>query len=96
MSDEKKLDLCKKYFLIGACFLPFVWLTNFFWFFSDAFVIPRNVQRVEMRKYVVGSGIGTIFWLIIILSWEIIFQLYRDLGIEWADYLTFVFPKGRV
>lgn len=34
-------------------------------------------------------------WLVIIVSWNIIFQIHR---IEWeavGDYLTFVVPRGK-
>ncbi|CAO4369577.1 unnamed protein product [Caenorhabditis nigoni] len=96
LTDVKKVDLCKKYFLIGACFLPLVWIVNSFWFFSDAFCKPVNNHRRQIRKYVIGSIIGSIFWIIVLCSWEIFFQHYRSQGLVWTDFLTFVFPTGRV
>uniref|UniRef100_A0A8R1HGF4 Gamma-secretase subunit PEN-2 n=1 Tax=Caenorhabditis japonica TaxID=281687 RepID=A0A8R1HGF4_CAEJA len=96
LSDVKRVDLCKKYFLIGFCLLPLVWIVNTFWFFSDAFCFPINPHRRQIRKYVIGSIIGSLFWAILIASWEIFFQYYRAQGLVWSDKLTFVFPTGRV
>ncbi|CAI5445480.1 unnamed protein product [Caenorhabditis angaria] len=96
ITDTKKVDLCKKYFYIGACCLPFVWLANACWFFSEAFLLPITTHRQQIRRYVIGSIVGTVFWIIVLVSWETFFQHYRQQGIEWADSLTFVYPKGRV
>ncbi|KAK6729543.1 hypothetical protein RB195_006534 [Necator americanus] len=40
MSESTKVDLCRKYFIIGLFCLPLVWLTNFIWFFGEAFRRP--------------------------------------------------------
>ncbi|EYC43179.1 hypothetical protein Y032_0501g2603 [Ancylostoma ceylanicum] len=142
MSETTKVDLCRKYFIIGLFCLPLVWLTNFIWFFGEAFCRPSSSCNHTIRKYVVLSGLGVIFWFIVIFSWEFVFQpsashhiarmstvrericqmetcvtaavvddheqveeyfpvyftfqTYRRQGLVWADYLTFIFPVGRV
>ncbi|CAD6190886.1 unnamed protein product [Caenorhabditis auriculariae] len=96
LSDVERVNLCKRYFLIGIFCLPFVWLTNFVWFFTEAFCKPLTVHRTQIRRYVIASGIGSLFWLVVFLTWETVFQYYRAQGLVWTDYLTFVFPKGRI
>lgn len=96
MNDAAKVDLCRKYFIIGLFGLPLVWLTNTIWFFGEGFLRPQSPATNTIRKYVTMSAIGAIFWLIVICVWETIFQSYRSKGVAWADYLTFIFPVGRV
>ncbi|KAK6729542.1 hypothetical protein RB195_006534 [Necator americanus] len=96
MSESTKVDLCRKYFIIGLFCLPLVWLTNFIWFFGEAFRRPVTSTNRAIRKYVLLSAVGVIFWFIVIFSWEFVFQSYRRQGLVWADYLTFIFPVGRV
>jgi hypothetical protein len=50
ISDKDKLELCKKYYIAGFFFLPFVWIVNFFWFFGHAFKRPVFPEQAEMRK----------------------------------------------
>ncbi|EYC43176.1 hypothetical protein Y032_0501g2603 [Ancylostoma ceylanicum] len=75
MSETTKVDLCRKYFIIGLFCLPLVWLTNFIWFFGEAFCRPSSSCNHTIRKYVVLSGLGVIFWFIVIFSWEFVFQM---------------------
>ncbi|VDM56517.1 unnamed protein product [Angiostrongylus costaricensis] len=96
MSDSTKVDLCRKYFIIGLFCLPLVWLTNVVWFFGEAFIRPSSAITPTIRTYVILSTIGVLFWLLVLCGWEIIFQSYRSRGVAWADYLTFIFPVGRV
>lgn len=43
---------------------------------------------------VIRSAIGTVVWVIIIVCWNIIFQLLRTKMGPAGDYLTFVLPRG--
>ncbi|CAI4221648.1 unnamed protein product [Auanema sp. JU1783] len=96
LSANEKLSVCKKYFYIGLCCLPLVWLTNIVWFFSEAFCNPPTPERKEIKRYLWLSGMGVTCWTFAIVAWELYFQSYRSLGLPWSDFLTFVYPKGRV
>ena len=50
LSDKDKLDLCRKYYLAGFFFLPFMWIVNFFWFFSNAFKRSSFAEQAQMKK----------------------------------------------
>jgi presenilin enhancer 2 len=50
ISDENKLDICKKYFYAGLAFLPFLWLINFVWFFKHAFLRSNFKEQSDIRK----------------------------------------------
>lgn len=50
ISDEHKLQICKKYFYGGLAFLPFLWLINFIWFFKHAFLRSSYKEQSEIRK----------------------------------------------
>ncbi|VDM70388.1 unnamed protein product, partial [Strongylus vulgaris] len=56
MSESVKAELCRKYFIIGLFCLPLVWLTNFVWFFGDAFCRPSSSTNPVIRKYVILSA----------------------------------------
>ncbi|VDO38207.1 hypothetical protein V3C99_003691 [Haemonchus contortus] len=96
MSDAAKADLCRKYFIIGLFGLPLVWLTNAIWFFGEGFLRPQTPTSIIIRKYVTLSALGVILWFFMLSAWEFVFQSYRSLGVAWADYLTFIFPVGRI
>ncbi|KAK6059364.1 Gamma-secretase subunit pen-2 family protein [Cooperia oncophora] len=96
MNDSAKVELCRKYFIIGLFFLPLVWLTNAVWFFGEAFLRPSSPTTSAIRKYVILSAVGVLCWFLLLFAWEFIFQSYRSQGVAWADYLTFIFPVGRI
>ncbi|VDP27489.1 unnamed protein product [Heligmosomoides polygyrus] len=96
MYGAAKVDLCRKYFIVGLFGLPLVWLGNTIWFFGLGFLRPQSPATNTDRKYVMLSAIGAIFWLIVICVWETIFQSYRSKDVAWAYYLTFIFSVGRV
>ncbi len=50
LSDKDKLDLCRKYYLAGFFFLPFMWIVNFVWFFSNAFKRNAFAEQAQMKK----------------------------------------------
>jgi len=47
-----------------------------------------------MISDVIRSAIGTLIWVIIIIGWNITFQLLRTKMGPIGDYLTFVSPRG--
>ncbi|CAF2231322.1 unnamed protein product, partial [Rotaria magnacalcarata] len=61
----------------GCACLPLLWIINAIWFYKQAFKVEPYPQQAEIRKYVIRSAIGTFIWIIIIVSWNIIFQLLR-------------------
>jgi len=94
LKDEEKEQLCKKYFLGGFFLLPFLWITNFFWFFNEAFRRPSFPQQPSIRKYVVYSGIGSLVWIIGIVTWVVIYQVHRAEWGEFGDRISFIIPTG--
>ncbi|VDL71846.1 unnamed protein product [Nippostrongylus brasiliensis] len=75
LSDTAKVDLCRKYFIIGLFGLPLVWLTNAVWFFGEAFLRPLSPETASIRKYVTLSALGVVFWFILLCVWETVFQV---------------------
>ena len=55
-SPEEKVNICRKYFLTGLAFLPWVWIINIAWFWKEAL---KNDHIPAIRKYVLFSVIGT-------------------------------------
>ncbi len=43
---------------------------------------------------VIRSAIGTVIWIIVIIGWNITFQLLRTKMGPIGDFLTFVSPRG--
>ncbi|XP_077292501.1 presenilin enhancer, gamma-secretase subunit [Arctopsyche grandis] len=93
--NDQKLFLCRFYFKVGFLFLPFVWAVNTCWFFSEAFKKPPYDEQKQIKNYVIWSGIGTLLWAIIIVTWIVTFQLNRALWGEVGDDLSFIIPLGR-
>lgn len=49
---------------------------------------------VEIFKDLVRSAIGCVLWVILLVSWNVIFQTFR---VQWGligDQLTFIIPRG--
>nr|ACI69413.1 Gamma-secretase subunit PEN-2 [Salmo salar] len=49
LPNEEKLTLCRKYYLGGFAFLPFLWLVNVVWFFKEAFVKPTYTEQLKIK-----------------------------------------------
>ncbi|KAF6078084.1 hypothetical protein HJG60_009011 [Phyllostomus discolor] len=94
VSNEEKLNLCRKYYLGGFAFLPFLWLVNIFWFFREAFLVPAYTEQSQIKGYVWRSAVGFLFWVIILTTWITIFQIYRSRWGALGDYLSFTIPLG--
>ncbi|XP_008540556.1 gamma-secretase subunit PEN-2 [Equus asinus] len=94
VSNEEKLNLCRKYYLGGFAFLPFLWLVNIFWFFREAFLVPAYTEQSQIKGYVWRSAVGFLFWVIILTTWITIFQIYRPRWGALGDYLSFTIPLG--
>ncbi|XP_050731960.1 gamma-secretase subunit pen-2-like [Eriocheir sinensis] len=92
--NERKLTLCRKYYMAGFAFLPFMWAVNAIWFLHEAFWAPPYTEQKQIRKYVVISGIGALVWLVGMISWVVVFQQNRAAWGATADYLSFIIPKG--
>ncbi|KAF7396413.1 gamma-secretase subunit pen-2 isoform X1 [Vespula maculifrons] len=94
LTNEKKLHLCKWYFRVGFAFLPFLWTVNAIWFIREAFIVPPYEEQKQIKKYVIFSAIGAIIWMIILVTWVIIFQTQRAAWGEFADNISYIFPLG--
>ncbi|KAK2489854.1 hypothetical protein MC885_008012 [Smutsia gigantea] len=94
ISNEEKLNLCRKYYLGGFAFLPFLWLVNIFWFFREAFLVPAYTEQSQIKGYVWRSAVGFLFWVVILTTWITIFQIYRPRWGALGDYLSFTIPLG--
>ncbi|CAK1546551.1 unnamed protein product [Leptosia nina] len=95
LPNDKKLELCRSYFIGGCFFLPFVWAVNVVWFFKEAFVKPAFDEQKQIKKYVLLSGLGAIVWIIILAAWVTAFQLNRVAWGAVGDSLSFIVPLGR-
>uniref|UniRef100_A0A672GLE2 Gamma-secretase subunit PEN-2 n=1 Tax=Salarias fasciatus TaxID=181472 RepID=A0A672GLE2_SALFA len=49
LPNEEKLSLCRKYYLGGFAFLPFLWLVNVVWFFREAFMKPAYTEQLQIK-----------------------------------------------
>ncbi|XP_076137335.1 gamma-secretase subunit PEN-2 isoform X1 [Alosa pseudoharengus] len=92
--NEEKLSLCRKYYLGGFAFLPFLWLVNVVWFFREAFVKPTYNEQLQIKTYVKRSALGLLFWVAVLTTWITIFQHMRAQWGEVSDYLSFTIPLG--
>lgn len=92
VSPEEKLQICRKYFIIGSFFLPIAWLVNVVWFFREAFF--NKDSHPHMKKYVAWSAVGVVVWSSIVIAWTVIYQTQR---VSWGlggDYISIVLPNG--
>lgn len=96
VKDEDKLNLCRKYYIGGFAFLPFLWFVNAVWFFNEAFRKPPYEQQKMVKTYVIRSMIGTVLWVGVVVAWVTVFQLNRASWGATADYLSFIIPAGKV
>ncbi|KAL7832200.1 hypothetical protein AOLI_G00297480 [Acnodon oligacanthus] len=92
--NEEKLSLCRKYYLGGFAFLPFLWLVNVVWFFKEAFVKPAYTEQPQIKTYVKRSALGLFLWVAVLTTWISIFQHFRAQWGEVADYISFTIPLG--
>ncbi|XP_063989663.1 gamma-secretase subunit PEN-2 [Diachasmimorpha longicaudata] len=92
--NDKKLHLCKWYFRGGFALLPFLWMVNTIWFFKEAFLVPQYEEQRTIRKYVILSGIGALFWSAILLTWIITFQTHRAAWGHFGDSISYIIPEG--
>ena len=93
-SEDEKVKVCRKYFLVGFLLLPCVWLVNFLWFFREAFL--RKNSHPMIRRYVGGSLIGFLVWVAVIVVWTTVYQTQR---VNWGavgDYISFTVPVGKL
>lgn len=95
MSNDKKLYLCRWYYIGGFFLLPFLWFVNAVWFFNEAFrKTPAYDEQTLIRKYVLRSMIGSVIWAAVLVTWIAIFQTNRaDWGAT-ADRISFIIPTG--
>ncbi|CAO2625936.1 Gamma-secretase subunit PEN-2 [Lemmus lemmus] len=81
VSNEEKLNLCRKYYLGGFAFL-------------EAFLAPAYTEQSQIKGYVWRSAVGFLFWVIVLTTWITIFQIYRPRWGALGDYLSFTIPLG--
>ncbi|KAM8793721.1 gamma-secretase subunit PEN-2 [Eudromia elegans] len=94
VSNEDKLELCRKYYLGGFALLPFLWLVNVLWFFREAFVAPPYTQQPHIKRYVRRSALGLSAWALALAAWVCVFQRRRAHWGALGDYLAFTVPLG--
>lgn len=91
VKEEEKVAISRKYFIGGFFFLPLLWIVNAVWFVREAF--KKNGNR-KIRKYVMGSMLGTIFWIAIVVLWTTVYQTQRSKWVPFADYISLTLPYG--
>ncbi|XP_062895023.1 gamma-secretase subunit PEN-2 [Mobula hypostoma] len=94
VSNEDKLNLCRKYYLGGFALLPFLWLVNVVWFFQEAFMKPEFNEQVLIKKYVKFSALGLLLWVAVLTTWITIYQTFRPQWGAIGDYISFTVPLG--
>jgi presenilin enhancer 2 len=94
VTDQDKIQLCKKYFFCGFAFLPFLWAINAVWFFRDAFCRPPFAAQKSMKTFVVLSAVGSLFWWAVLIAWLSVFVNRRADWGELGDRLSFNIPTG--
>ena len=94
VTNQDKLDLCRKYFFIGFAFLPFLWAVNAVWFAKEAFNRPPYPEQTQIKRFVIFSGIGSLTWLIALIAWMCVFISKRAEWGEFGDRLSFNIPTG--
>ena len=94
VTNEEKLDLCRKYFYFGFAFLPFLWCVNAIWFFKEAFYKPPYAEQAKIKRFVIFSGIGSLTWLVALIAWMSVFISKRAEWGELGDRLSFNIPTG--
>lgn len=94
LPNEEKLSLCRKYYLGGFAFLPFLWLVNVVWFFREAFLKPAYTEQLQIKAYVKRSALGLLLWVAVLTTWITIYQHFRAEWGEVGDYLSFTIPLG--
>jgi len=93
LSDDEKFKISRKYFIIGFFVLPMVWLMNCVWFFREAF-LKKNAPP-GLRRYVGGSLIGFLVWLVVLVVWMSVYQTQRPNWDAFGDYISFTVPVGK-
>jgi presenilin enhancer 2 len=95
VTDSDKLALCRKYFYLGFAMLPFLWAINSVWFFKEGFVRkPEFPEQPQIKRFVIMSGIGSLTFLTVLITWFAVFvNLRADWG-ELGDRLSFNIPTG--
>jgi presenilin enhancer 2 len=94
VSDQDKLQLCRRYFVIGFAFLPFLWFVNIVWFFKYAFYVKHFEGQKKMRYYLTGSLIGFLVWFIGLAVWISVYQKNRASWGATGDMISFLIPLG--
>ncbi len=94
VSDQDKLDLCRKYFCMGFALLPFLWGINAVWFFREAFVRPPFPEQKTIKCLVLSSAVGATAFLVGVVAWFVTYLTHRA---EWGatgDAISFNIPTG--
>ncbi|XP_062368359.1 gamma-secretase subunit PEN-2 isoform X2 [Cinclus cinclus] len=94
VSNEEKLELCRKYYLGGFLLLPFLWLVNVLWFSREAFLAPPFGEQPRIKHYVVRSAVGAALWGLGLGVWVGLFQTRRNQWGALGDALSFTQPMG--
>lgn len=94
MSEEEKLKISRKYFIIGFFVLPAVWLANAIWFFKEAFI--KRQGHPMIRRYVAGSMLGVLVWVAVVVIWTAVYQTQRPNWGAAGDYISLTVPVGKL
>ena len=90
--EEEKVAISRKYFVGGFFCLPLLWAVNSVWFFKQAF---RKNGNQLIRRYVVGSMLGTVVWIAIAVLWISVYQTQRPKWGSFGDYISLTLPYGK-
>ena len=91
LSVDEKYNICRKYYIGGWFFLPWLWILNFIWFFNEA---RKSSCDPRIRKMVLISGIGGAVWIVGCAIWTSTFLKKRASWGAEGDNLSVNIPMG--
>jgi presenilin enhancer 2 len=94
VTDEEKVDLCRRYFFLGFALLPFLWAVNAVWFFREAFLRPAFPGQKKLRGLVIASALLAAASIAGLVFWFVLFLTHRAQWGATADALSFNIPTG--
>lgn len=62
---------------------------------NDDSIFIDQTYPLDSISDVIFSGIGTVVWIVAIISWVFAFQMNRAEWGEFADSISFIIPLGR-
>jgi len=92
MTAEKMRGICKKMFIGGFFFLPWLWLVNVLLFFRE---YRRPSTPADVKFYLRYSLVGCAAYTSVIITWLCIYLAERNKWGAAGDAIALVIPMGK-